>query len=219
MGGSHVAAALPEAALAQYQTDGYCVLEGVFADRLDALREPVDRARSKGNEWHGPWVPAGESISLVAKHDVHQHPAWAEAIQDPVLVDAVRAVMGCEPIFDRSTIVAKPPETGQPFPPHQDAEYYAGQDPHFVVGSVYLDDATEDNGPIRVLPGSHRHGLLRHERPGIKAYLPDIDVARMVPVMAKAGDVVLFSLFMVHASLPNRSSAVRRTVRLGWRSR
>jgi hypothetical protein len=31
---------------------------------------------------------------------------------------------------------------------------------------VFLDDATADNGALRVLPGSHRHGPARTTRPG-----------------------------------------------------
>lgn len=195
------------------------VLAGLMADRLDALRAEVTGARGYAPAWRGPWVPADQPIALVAKHHVHQLPAWSEAVRLPALVDAVRAVMGAEPIFDHSTLVTKPPETGQPFPPHQDAQYYGGGDPRYVVASVYLDDATEDNGPIAFLPGSHRDGLRPHVAPLGKAYLPDVEPSQLVPVMATAGDVVLFSLMTVHGSRPNRSSSVRRTVRLGWRSR
>lgn len=204
-------------AVAFYAEQGYLLVPGVALSRLTGLRREIDGVQPEAEAWRGAWIDPTEQASLVAKHGVHRGQTWREFIADPEWLSAIRSVMGSEPVFDHSTLVTKPPTTGQPFPPHQDAVYYGDRDAHYVVASIFLDDATDDNGPIQVLPRSHANGLRRHTRSGNKAYLQSVDVRQMVPVMGRAGDAVLFSLFTVHGSLPNRSSLARRAVRVGYR--
>jgi ectoine hydroxylase-related dioxygenase (phytanoyl-CoA dioxygenase family) len=56
---------------------------------------------------------------------------------------------------------------------------------------------------------------MEHKRK-VKAYLPHIDIESLVEVPALPGDVVCSSIYTVHGSLPNRSTAPRAIVRIGY---
>lgn len=110
----------------------------------------------------------------------------------------------------------KPPSVGQPFPLHQDAIYYGPKDGRYAILTLYLDDVTEDNGAIRIVPGSHTHKW-DHTGAG-KKHIPSdrYTMQDTICVPAKAGDGLWMHLWMVHGSLPNTSDQPRRTARIGY---
>jgi hypothetical protein len=74
-----------------------------------------------------------------------------------------------------------------------------------------LIDLTEDNGPLMVLPGSHR--LLPTLRgstiPGIYEDTHELIYELMDTLILKAGTAVIFDQSIIHASPPNRSGQLR----------
>jgi hypothetical protein len=78
-----------------------------------------------------------------------------------------------------------------------------------VTVSLLLDDATVDNGCLRLVPGSH-HGLMETcegEKHALKA-----DVMTAVDAPGQAGDLLLFSCYTAHHSFANRSDQGRRVI-------
>lgn len=77
-----------------------------------------------------------------------------------------------------------------------------------------LTDTPEEMGCLKVIPGSHRNGLLQHcldnSRPGLRA-IPDklFDVNNTLPLPTKRGDLICLHKQTVHGSLPNISEEVR----------
>ncbi len=123
-----------------------------------------------------------------------------------------------------STLHVKPPETGHPFPMHQDWAFYQHADHRYCDVLVHLDDTGPENGEIRFLDGSHRHGGLEHvttlaNGEGCTPHLPTDQwhLADTVPVPARRGDCVLFNIFTIHGSYINRTDKIRRLVRMGYR--
>ena len=80
---------------------------------------------------------------------------------------------------------------------------------HMLTVWLPLTDATESNGCLCVIPGSHRQGLVTHcLRPG--ARIPDALLeGRPIPVPVKRGGVLLFDHLTKHASLTNTSDGIR----------
>lgn len=74
---------------------------------------------------------------------------------------------------------------------------------------IHLDDCGEANGPLRMLPGSHRAGRLS------EAEL-DAWKARVQPVtcLAQRGDVLAFHPLLLHASSPATKPGHRRVLHL-----
>ncbi|HXC01302.1 MAG TPA: phytanoyl-CoA dioxygenase family protein [Opitutaceae bacterium] len=73
----------------------------------------------------------------------------------------------------------------------------------------HLDDCGETNGPLRVAPGSHRHGILRSTE------IPDY-VARYgeTKCLANTGDALLLKPLLLHASSPAINPQHRRVLHL-----
>ena len=123
-----------------------------------------------------------------------------------------------------STLHVKPPETGHPFPMHQDWAFYKHADGRYVDVLVHLDDTRHENGEIRFLAGSHKQGALDHivkdeEGKGCTPHLPfeKYKLEDTVPVPAKKGDIVVFNIFTIHGSHVNVTDKMRRLVRVGYK--
>lgn len=82
---------------------------------------------------------------------------------------------------------------------------------NIVALRVHLDDSTESNGPLRVLPGTHELGLLTDAQAH--------DCARRIPAIdcfAEVGDVVAMRPLIVHASSKATSAQSRRVLHIEY---
>jgi hypothetical protein len=112
-------------------------------------------------------------------------------------------------------LVFKSPRNGRAVPVHCDgAEWRPGLPPRevFFNADVYLDDSTLENGCLWAAPGSHLRpatALIREK---------GFDFPGLVPVPAKAGDVIFHNTRLVHGSYASRSPALRRTLYYEFRT-
>ena len=148
-------------------------------------------------------------------------PAWLAAVSDPRLLDLVEALLGPGVVLFSSCWVVKPPRTGRPAAWHQDGGTWPLEPLDAVTLWVALDDADAGNGTLRVVPGSHRGGLLPHDRDDARLQtelfnvsLPaaQVDEAAAVDVVLRAGDVSAHHPALIHGSGPNRSPRPRRAL-------
>ena len=85
--------------------------------------------------------------------------------------------------------------------PHQDWRSMQGSLDSVVIW-VPLMDINKSNGALRILPGSHKLGLLADEmEDGFgKVDMTDEMKNNMIDVEVKAGDALIFSSFLIHES-------------------
>ncbi len=218
-----------------YHENGYVHIPGVFskeetAELAQQLEWLMQVWASSEAGWTGPWrkvymdEATEKKSKLVAMHDLQYYSgAWARGIQNPRLVAAMQDLLGPDVEFHHSTMHVKPPETGHPFPMHQDWAFYPHADGRYVDVLVHLDDTFHDNGEIRFLKGSHKQGPLTHitmtpEGPCTPHLSTDLyKLEDTVAVPAKAGDLVCFNINTIHGSHVNVTSEPRRLVRVGYR--
>lgn len=214
-----------------FHENGYLRLPQVFAaDELAELSTELDyvienfAVADKG--WTGPWRQRyltrqeDEKAKLAAMHEMEFYsPAWARAILNRRLSAAIAELIGPDVEFHHMTLHAKGPEFGTPFPLHQDNPFYPHSDGRYLDAIVHVDAATEENGCLKFLAGSHKRGPLEHVREGSPHLPPDqYPFEQAVSCPAAAGDVVLFSIYTVHGSALNRTPNWRRVVRIGYRN-
>lgn len=219
--------------IAFYQENGYLRLEQVYPpDELQRLSEELSYVMETfatwTAAWKGPWrekylTPEEDKKAvLVAIHELqHYSAAWTRAMTKPELADDLAQLLETESLeLHHVTLHAKSPDAGAPFPMHQDLPFYHHQDERYLDTLVHLDDADEESGCIKFLPGSHKLGKLEHILgPETAPHLPT-DKYRLedaVSVPAKAGDVIVFNLWTIHGSAVNNSGRWRRLVRMGYR--
>lgn len=221
--------------VAFYREHGWIRIPKVFTPKeVDELKTDLDwmiDTWSERVEWTGSWrkqlmdKKTEKKAKIDAMHDLqHYSDAWARAVTKPKLAGAVSDLMGGGPVeLHHSTMHVKPPESGMPFPMHQDYPFYQHTDARYVDVLVHLDDTFHENGEIRFLDGSHKLGALNHitvsEGKLCTPHLPQSEyrLEDSVPVPAKAGDIVCFSIHTIHGSYVNTTDQPRRMVRVGYR--
>ena len=73
----------------------------------------------------------------------------------------------------------------------------------------HLDDCDETNGPLRVVPGSHRHGALSAEQADALRH-----TTGEITVTAPRGSALLMRPLLLHASSPATTPGHRRVVHI-----
>lgn len=219
-----------------YNEHGYVHIPNVYTPQeMDALEQELDYIirvwATDELGWTGPWrkvymdEETNRKSKLVALHDLHFFSqAWCHAVTKANLAEAMADLIGPNVELHHTTLHAKPPETGHPFPMHQDYPFYPHKDGRYVDVLVHVDDTCHENGEIRFLDGSHKAGPLEHvtrtPEGECSPHLPT-DKYRLddtVPVAAKRGDVVCFSIYTIHGSHINTTKRIRRLVRAGYRA-
>jgi ectoine hydroxylase-related dioxygenase (phytanoyl-CoA dioxygenase family) len=76
---------------------------------------------------------------------------------------------------------------------------------------VHVDDSTAENGPLRVLPGTHSHGVLSDEQIHSLA-----DEVRAVECLVPQGGVLAMRPLIVHASSKSQVAAQRRVLHIEY---
>lgn len=72
---------------------------------------------------------------------------------------------------------------------------------------IHLDDTNESNGALRVIPGSHKHGIVRKDE-------VLFDSANETLCAVKEGEVMLMRPLLFHASKRTQSTERRRVIHL-----
>jgi len=218
-----------EAEKAFYEENGYLLVKGVFdISEVEAMRAGVEgiveRAiaakRESNHAWQGDFMPEEQLKRVVLRgfHDVQYHDAaFLRAMVHPRMTAVLSALIGPDVQIHHSKMLVKPPENGAAFPMHQDYPYFPYKRHTMLAASVHLDDADEQNGCLRVIPGSHKQGPLPHVG---RHYLDakQYPIAEGTPCPAEAGDVLFFNYLTIHGSDGNRSDRTRRNVLYQYRS-
>lgn len=206
-----------------FRENGYLLVKGLFT------REEAARYRQAGHELMariyghsrggGGW---GSSKSLSEKETVLQHchdaqfydAAFARLIVDERFTLAASQVMGTPNVqLHHTKMFVKPPKNGAPFPMHQDTPYFPHDNHSMIAAIIHFDDAPLEKGCVRVVPGSHKRGLLEHNGEG-GWHLP-LDEYRLdaaTPCPAQAGDALFFSYLTIHGSGINEGDEARTTL-------
>ncbi|XP_062929580.1 phytanoyl-CoA dioxygenase domain-containing protein 1 isoform X2 [Mobula hypostoma] len=124
-----------------------------------------------------------------------------------------------EPVIVQSMYIFKQPEIGGEVTPHQDATFLYTEPLGSIVGFwIALDDATEENGCLWFIPGSHRAGITRRMMRGQNGEYPFLKFVGQEPnypdnefisVPVKKGGLILIHGQVVHKSASNTSDKSR----------
>jgi ectoine hydroxylase-related dioxygenase (phytanoyl-CoA dioxygenase family) len=104
-------------------------------------------------------------------------------------------------------------------PWHQDGHYWPIQPLATCTVWVAIDDSTTENGCMRVIPGSHRRGLLPHAKAPRERVVLDLetdptafDASTARDVVLEAGQMSMHDVYLIHGSRPNTSPRRRAGV-------
>lgn len=208
------------------ETEGFAVVPKVLtADEVRALCEATANLRDEGRR--------GGVRNLLARC-----PEVRALAQSAPIRNLVEPVLGPAAFAARGILFDKTPDANWKVPWHQDLTIavegrleVAGYGPWSVKDGVqhvqppaavlegmlavriHLDDCGADNGPLRVIPGSHREGRLSDEQ-----VLRWQESVPPVLCMVDKGGVLLMRPLLLHASSPAASPAHRRVIHIEFAS-
>jgi ectoine hydroxylase-related dioxygenase (phytanoyl-CoA dioxygenase family) len=223
-------AELTEQQIARFRAEGFLIVEdAVTAAELDGLRrqyaEWLAEASRRGESW-------GETADRKVRFDLDPvHTAEASAIwriNNPVEIsDAYHAVMMGSRIPDMVVDLIGPNikfhhSKTNTKPPHSDADVQFHQDftgtPHsnsdIVTALLHLDSVSDENGCLRMVPGSHRGPIHRTWEGEVFTGMAASEIRAecertAVSIEGPAGSVCLMHTRTLHGSRPNRSARPR----------
>ncbi|MGB6155031.1 ectoine hydroxylase [Castellaniella sp.] len=239
--GQYAHALTPEQ-LQSYEQNGFLVLPEVLtAQEVNALREEATSLENNPAVQEGKEVirePGGTALRSIFR--VHQlGRRLADLPRDPRFLEVARQILGSEVYIHQSRVNMKPALDGKEFYWHSDFETWHVEDGmpamRALSCSVLLTDNTPFNGPLTLIPGSHRQFVacvgetpeenyktsLRRQDIGV----PDPLSLRMLAeqgglqaVTAPAGSVVFFDCNTLHSSGGNLSPWARSNVFMVYNS-
>ncbi len=208
-----------------YNTNSYLLVKGVFtkAEAAHFRQEAHDiiNRLSAHASLDATWGAARQTSDDAQKtaiyhcHNVQFYSAaLTRLISDERFTAIAAGILGTENVqLHHNKLFIKPSEKGSPFPMHQDAPFFPHHNHSMIAGVVHFDDAPIEKGCIRVVPGSHKLGMLEHLPEG-GWHLPfsQYPIESAVPCPAEAGDVLFFSYLTIHGSGINVSNEARTTL-------
>ncbi|XP_041050412.1 phytanoyl-CoA dioxygenase domain-containing protein 1 [Carcharodon carcharias] len=164
-------------------------------------------------------VPKEKSLNKIG-HALHAlEPTFKNLTHSLKVQEVARKLELKEPVIVQSMYIFKQPGIGGEVTPHQDATFLYTEPLGRITGFwIALEDATEENGCLWFIPGSHTAGITRRmlraakgEYPLIKfiGKEPDYLDDDFIPVPVKKGGLVLIHGQVVHKSASNTSDKSR----------
>lgn len=185
------------------------LLRGSCQTAIDAMHAEMDR---QGSDTLGINHRGKRYFSINTSQAA---PRLFDFIYSPLMAGICRQLLGGDVRVFWEQYVVKGAEVGMSFSWHQDSGYVAATSPHppYLTCWVALDDMSEENGTIHVLPTS-RCGIrarVEHERdPATNDLVGYFGQDPGDRVDCPAGSLALFSSITFHRSGCNRSPRMRR---------
>jgi ectoine hydroxylase-related dioxygenase (phytanoyl-CoA dioxygenase family) len=217
------------AALQTLARDGYAIIPDVIdSEMVESLRHAIDRAgeREEVRRRGGIWG-IRNLLEIV--------PASRELARSLQVRTIAASILGQECFAVRGTLFDKNPDANWSLFWHQDsiitvkeklevpgfscwsrkAGVWHTQPPfevfeRMLAVRVHLDDSFADNGPLRVLPGSHRAGWVDGDLDQWKSNCNE------VVCEVGAGGVVLMRPLLLHASSASEKPTHRRVLQIEY---
>lgn len=147
-------------------------------------------------------------------------PGFHDVLWNPAFVMAAYQLLGQKAVrFWHDQLFCKPAKHGGVVAWHQDYSYWTRTTPmQHLTAWVGLDDASDENGCLQYISGSHRWGLLNKpvltgEMEGLKAFLNEEQTRKLdrpTPIEMKKGYAAFHHPLLVHGSFENNSERPRR---------
>lgn len=191
----------------QYQHDGIVFPIRVFsAGDVTSFRSALDSTAADCG-----------GASLKRFDGLHLFFEWAyRLVTNEGLLNVVEGLLGENILVDGTLVFYKPPRDSSYVSWHQDSVYSGWNLTPSTSAWIALTPSHRANGCMRVIPGSHKEGLLEHANVRDDFNLLErgervntVDESLAVDVVLEPGEMSLHQSTLVHGSNPNVSDEAR----------
>ena len=213
-----------------FEENGYLVVENaVSPDQLNGLKRAfnqwVEESRAHDQAW-GTTIDGRARFDVEPGHSaespalrrinapIEVSDAYCEVMKDSHMVDSVAQLIGPNIKLHHTKINSKLPGAATAVKWHQDFPFTPHSNDDLITALLMVDEVTQENGPLEVLPGSHKGELHSLWHDGVFTGAVDQSIAndciaQAVTCTGSAGSVCLMHTRLLHGSAPNHSNAPR----------
>ena len=170
----------------------------------ESISTPEDKYLQAVSRWDSPCA--------IVQEFTHELQPLLEPVASTILDRDVEII--------RSSIIRKSVTAARPTHGHQDAGYWLenASSTYDLSTWIALEDIDESNGALRVLPGSHKAGVIPQQDFLAKEFIdPALSWGdEAVTLNMSAGDVAVFSPYLWHASHSCQQKRTRTALVLRW---
>ncbi|UFH50594.1 phytanoyl-CoA dioxygenase family protein [Pseudomonas sp. KNUC1026] len=222
---------ISQAQIDQFHEQGFLVVEGVLsAAEIASLEQDFDRwvgdSRSQVAAW-GQTQDGRPRFDVESDHRADHpslrrvaspteiSPAYAHAgLHSRMAAVAAQLIGGAGTRFHHSKINSKLPHTATQVKWHQDFLFTPHSNDDIVTALLMVSDVTPENGPLQVIPGSHKGPLWSHWQDGrftgaVEAAVEQEHCQAPVACFGPKGSVCYMHTRLLHASAPNETEHPR----------
>ncbi len=216
-----------------YEHNGFIVFNDFFSkDEVASFKNAFKSLKeNEGLMQRDEYIMEPQSNELRSVFSQHLfHPLFEKLSKDRRILDKVEQILGSKAYIHHSRINVKPAYSGKSFPWHSDFETWHAEDGlpqcRCVTAWVMLTDNTPFNGPLYLIPGSHKKFVacagktpnnnykesLQNQKYGV----PSLDAIQelsqekeLIAALGKAGTLVFHDGNVMHGSPDNISPYAR----------
>jgi ectoine hydroxylase-related dioxygenase (phytanoyl-CoA dioxygenase family) len=189
---------------------GYLIKEGVFAgEALEQLRDALDRLEEREIQEVG--INTSKNFGgLFLRYLMDKDQAFLNFLKFQPFLSIARALMGPQLQMSMSARISYPGPENQETIWHQHLRYIPKPlppwflRPHSMDVLLYLDDVTDANGPLCIVPGSHER---IQEEPPVDYYS---DLPGNIVLHPAAGSAILLHANLWHRAMPTTPEGSKR---------
>ncbi len=215
---------LTDAQIKSYNENGYLVVENVLSgEKLAELRRETEAviagasavtANDDVYDLEDSHTPSNPRVRRIK--NPFEHFRYFEGLaRDPDILTPLVSLLGPDIRFYGGKMNMKSAGYGAPVEWHQDWAFYPHTNDDVLATGILLDDCDESNGPLMVMPGTHKGPTYDHHHEGhfcgaMNPAMTSLDYSKAVPLTGKAGSMTIHHVRLVHGSAMNTSNRQRR---------
>lgn len=215
----------------QYNEQGFLVVENVLStEDVAALQTDFDEWVEESRKHQEPW---GETVDKRARFDIESdhsatHPslrrvtspteisdAYKQAALDSRMSEIAGQLVGSSGArLHHSKVNSKLPHTATQVKWHQDFPFTPHSNDDLVTCLLMISEVTMENGPLQVIPGSHKGTLFTHWHNdqftgAVSSEVERVYCQKPISCFGPVGSVCFMHSRLLHASSPNETELPR----------
>ena len=194
----------------QYQDKGFVApIEALSQDEANEVRDEIEFIEKK-------WP---RELEELGRNNVHYiSPIFDKVVHNSKILDAVEDVIGTNILVGGTTLFIKDPDQKGFVSFHQDAKYIGFEPYNWVTAWLAITDSNEENGCMRMWPGTHKDDLKIHEEKFNDDQgnlltrgqtIENVPIEKTEPVILKSGQMSLHHPRIAHGSGINKGNKRR----------
>jgi len=194
--------------ISAYKKEGYIApIDILSTHQVKIIRKEIEKIEKK-------WP---NEINGLNRNNIHYYsPIFDQLVHNSKILDVVEALIGNNILAAGTCLFVKEPDKKGFVSWHQDGKYQGWKPYNFITAWLAITNVNEENGCMRMWPGSHKNNFKKHKDTFDQNNLltrgqtvENVPFDKTIPIILKPGQLSLHHPMIVHGSGPNLSNDKR----------